>query len=371
MKLIKPDYNNSLVNISNSILKYYGIKPLHAPLKELDEYLKRDYKNIIFIVYDGFGSNLMTKNLSDDSFLNKHRIKDITSVFPATTTAALTSLLTGTTPIEHCWLGWDVYIKSIDKIVTLYQNTEKGKEEPLADYSIAQKEFPYISIIDRINEANENIKTYEVSPHGGIIYEADKIDDMYQRILELATHPEKKFIYAYCNEPDFSMHKYGTDNDKVLEVMKALNQKTEEFCNKLTDTLIIITADHGHVTVSDYVILSDYPKLQKMLIRETSIEHRATNFFVKEDMLEAFKEEFNKLFKNDFLLLSKQEVLEQGLFGKAKPHDKFASCLGDYIAIAISDKGIEDKYDPKPLKGLHAGITEDEMTVPLIVIDKR
>jgi len=53
------------------------------------------------------------------------------------------------------------------------------------------------------------------------------------------------------------------------------------------------------------------------------------------------------------------------------PHEKFMSCLDDYIAIATSDKYIEDKHDDMIFKGLHAGITEAEMIVPLIIIDKK
>jgi len=46
MKRIYPDYNNCIVNVSNSILKYYGLKNYHNTLEELDKYLEKDYKNV-------------------------------------------------------------------------------------------------------------------------------------------------------------------------------------------------------------------------------------------------------------------------------------------------------------------------------------
>jgi len=370
MKLIYPDYNNCLVNLSNSLLKYYGVKPYHDSLSKLDEYLNRDYKNIVLILYDGFGSNLIKNKLGKDSFLYKNKVKDIASVFPATTTAATTSIITGLTPMEHGWLGWDIYLKSINKTVTMYWNVIKETETKLADFNICKKEFPYISIFDHIN-ATKNAKAYQVSPYGGINYNVDKIDDMYSKITELCQTSEKKFIYAYCNEPDFTMHEFGTNSDKAIRKMEFLNNKTEQFCENLEDALIIITADHGHINVGNYIALTDYPNLTAMLVRETSLEARVTNFFVKEGMLKNFKEEFNKLFKDDFLLLPKHEVIDRQLFGNGMPNDKFESCLGDYLALAISDKAIVDKYEENPLKGLHAGITEDEVLVPLIVIDKK
>jgi len=363
-----PDYNNCLVNVSNSILKHYGAKPAHGSLPQLDKYLEKDYKNVIILLYDAFGSNLIKRHLSEYSFLNKNKIKDITSVFPATTVAATTSIMSGLTPAQHCWLGWDNYIKSIDKIITMYKSVEKGVDTKIADSSLCKKEFPYITIFDKINET-ENAKAYCISPHEGILYNTDNLQEIYDKIAELCNTDEKKFIYAYCEEPDHSMHEYGTEDEKVIKIMQFLDKKTEELSSKLQDTLLIVTADHGHITVGDYIVLDDYPHLKDMLVRETSLEPRATNFFVKEDMLQEFQKEFNKLFRNDFILLSKQEVLEKQLFGDGTPNEKFDSCLGDFVSLAISNKAFRDTYNAKFQKGLHAGITEDEVLVPLIVVE--
>lgn len=365
MKIAYPDYNNCLVNVSNSILNHYGVKTCHNTLKELDEYLDKDYKNVVLILYDGFGSKLLNK----ESFFYRNKIKDITSVFPATTTAATTSLITGLTPMEHCWLGWDIYVKAIDKTVTMYWNVEKGTDKKVSDYSVCRKEFPYTTIFEKINDNKGH--AYLVSPYDGIHYDSDKIDDMYSKIIELCNNSEKKFIYAYCAEPDHLMHDLGTKDNKVIELLDMLDKKTEEFCNSLEDTLVIITADHGHMTIGEHIVLDDYPLIKDMLIRETSLESRATNFFVKEGMIEQFKYDFNNLFGNDFTLLSKQEVIDKNLFGDGIANEKFESCLGDYIALAISNKAIEDKHEDSPLKGLHAGITDDEVMIPLIIIEKK
>ena len=370
MKVVKQDYNNCLVNVSNSILKHYGVKTFHNSLKELDEYLEKDYKNVVLILYDGFGSKLIERNIGSKSFLAKHKIKDITSVFPATTTAATTSIVTGLTPIEHCWLGWNLYIASIDKTVTMYWNVLKGTDIKVAEYNVAQREFPYTTIFELINKKDE-VSAYCISPYEGVKYDDNNIDEMYSKIKELCDNNEKTFIYAYCAEPDHFMHEVGTTDERVIELMKTLDNKTEKLCDSLEDALIIIVADHGHMTLGEYVFLDDYPILSNMLIRETSLEPRATNFFVKKKMLKAFKKEFDKLFSNDFTLLTKQEVIDKKLFGDGVPHDKFESCLGDYIALAISDKAFVDNHESTQHKGVHAGVTEYEVMIPLIIVDKK
>lgn len=369
VKLVYTDYNNCLVNLSNSILKYYGISTEHKTLETLDKYLSREYKNIVLLLYDGFGSNLIKKHLGETSFLHKNQIKNINSVFPATTVAATTSLITGKNPVEHCWLGWDIYIKSIDKTVTTYKNTFKGTNTKVADFSIVKSEFPYVTIFEKINKNKKAIAHY-ISPYEGTTYDSDSPDQMYDKIVELCKNNNNNFIYAYCPEPDRSMHNCGTDDKKVIEIMKELNTKTQKMCEQLENTLIIVTADHGHMNVKQHIIIDDYPILKNMLVRETSLEPRTVNFFVKEGMKQRFEKEFNKLFGDDFILVSKQKVIDRKLFGDGLQHKKFDSCLGDYLAIATSDKCIDNTYSEPQLKGLHAGLTEDEVFIPLIVVER-
>ena len=67
------NYNKCLTNVANSILKYYDLKTYHSTLKELDDILEeKRYKNIILMLYDGMGSNILKRNLSSNSFLNKN-----------------------------------------------------------------------------------------------------------------------------------------------------------------------------------------------------------------------------------------------------------------------------------------------------------
>ena len=89
-------------------------------------------------------------------FLIKHKYKEITTVFPATTTAATTSMQTGLNPIEHGYLGWNMYLSPIDETVELYTGINKETGTPSAKYHEVKKE--YLSpktIVDEINEQNK------------------------------------------------------------------------------------------------------------------------------------------------------------------------------------------------------------------------
>ena len=75
------------------------------------------------------------------------------------------------------------------------------------------------------------------------------------------------------------------------------------------------------------------------------------------------------MLKEDFIILSKNEVIDKKLFGSGKENKYFNDALGDYIALAVSDKAIRYNTNSKIKKSNHSGITEDEMYVPLVIYE--
>ena len=68
----------------------------------------------------------------------------------------------------------------------------------------------------------------------------------------------------------------------------------EQLCKELKNTLVSVTADHGHID-SRGVALTDYPNIMECLVRMPSIEPRALNFFVKEEKRQQQKKQMSKL----------------------------------------------------------------------------
>jgi hypothetical protein len=113
----------------------------------------------------------------------------------------------------------------------------------------------------------------------------------------------------------------------------------------------------------------DHPEILRCLVRLPSIEPRALNLFVKDEYLEDFPKIFKETFKDKFLLLTKEEIIEQELFGIGKEHKIFRDSLGDYIAIAVSDESIFITHkEAEMMPGGHAGLTKEEMEIPLIAV---
>lgn len=360
MKFI--DYNNSIVGIPNSVLKYFGLKPLNSTDSIVDKFLNKNKpKNVVVILCDGMGHNTLAKFLSQNDFLLKNEKKILSSVFPTTTVAATTSMITGLYPNQHCWLGWDNYIAEIDKVVTMFLNKEKDTENFL-EKNLCKNIFPYRTIFEHLKEAK--VKTNFVSPYGNIKYKS--FDEMCEIILRICKNSKPSFTYAYYENPDLLLHKYGVNSIEVSENIKFINSKLCELANKSSDTIFIVTADHG-LTPNEYIYVEDDIELLECTKHTTSIDSRASMFFIKEGYENKFKNIFCERYSSDFILLTKDEIIKNNLFGLGNNHIKFESCLGDFIVIAISNKSIKYKRSDKLLLANHSGLTEDEIDVPLIL----
>ena len=366
--ILKNNYNECLTNLACSIRKYFGLEYKHNTLDYIDKILEKKHpKNVVTILCDGMGSNIMDRVLPSDSFLIKNRSKPITTVFPATTVAATTSMMTGLNPVETGMLGWDMYYKDIDKTITVFMNSEKGDFEykPLQeaiDYN--NKHMIRKTIMDEINEKT-NYKGYALFPFGENAYK--DLDDMYKIIEDKCNEDGIKYIYAHDTDPDHTMHEIGCDKPKIKDIIEDINRRVEELSSKIKDTLIFVVADHGHYNVEN-IFIKDYPDIEECLLRNTSLEPRAINFFIKPDKQNIFVELFNKYFVNDFDLHSMKDVIGSKLFGDGVENEIFRDALGDYLAIGKTDKTL--LYEgSEVLKSQHAGYTDDEILVPLIVID--
>ena len=366
--MIMPDYNDSITNLACSIKRYFELEYGHNTIKDIDDVLdNRKPRNVVVILCDGMGFNIMKRALDKNSFLISHIIRDISSVVPSTTTAATTSMLSALNPCEHGWLGWDLYVKPEDKIVSLFKNKLKDSQKIAASYNIARKYFGYRNICEQIND-NGKYKAKILFPFGNEKY--FDLNDMLDRIYYECKKDGKKYIYAYYEEPDGSMHEYGVDSDIAVSRINYINDRVEEMCSKLdSDTIVIVTADHGHINCTD-VVLSEYPDIMNLLDGDVSVEGRMCSIKVKAGKKEDFSKLFEKYFGDDFILKTKDEVLNDKMFGNGEEHLLFRDSLGDYFALAIGNKYIRYSERSDKYKAMHAGFTEDEMRIPLIVFAK-
>ena len=362
-----PDYDRSILSIALSVLKYFGVTDCeHKSLPEFDELLNKNYKNVIVMLFDGMGASVLKEHLNEDDFLRQYHITDISSVYPSTTVAALTAIESGYSPIETGWIGWDLYFDEIGENVTVFKNTLQKNGESAAKYNVPFKYIPYKRIFQRIEDVRGRKTAYYVSVFSK--YHSKSVHHICKTVYRLSKKRKQKYIYTYWHQPDNIMHMHGVHSTEAKNEVQMINREVEKLCKKLKNSLVIITADHGQEDcVNEY--LEDYPVLTDMLKIPPSVEPRALSFFVKDGKAEEFKEEFNKTFGDSFRLMTKEEVFAENLLGFGTAHNKTKDFIGDYLAVATSNVILNyERSDFEPIGG-HAGLLEEEMTIPFIAIE--
>ena len=80
------------------------------------------------------------------------------------------------------------------------------------------------------------------------------IDKALTAIANAEESGESTFIYLYTAHPDKHMHALGVEHEECKRVVNGIEDEVERFWNVLrereADATVVVTADHGHVTVN-------------------------------------------------------------------------------------------------------------------------
>lgn len=371
MKIIYPDYTNSLLNLMSSIRKFFNLEIKNPTLKAADEILESgNYRTVILFLMDGMGSKILEHHLSEDSLLRSHKVTDFLSTFPSTTVAATTCVRTTLSPMETGWLGWHQYLDEVKDDVIVFNGMAYYNDKNY-DKHIGFNLLPYRTFFDELSD--NGYRNDEYFPHWGEHNPVKKFNEEIKQAIKFANSGvDKQYLYCYWDQPDHDLHLVGTKAKSITRMLKkydSLFKKLEK--NLPEDSVVFVIADHGHID-SKSINLADYPDFLETLEKLPSIDSRNSTFFVYEDKNDKFVELFNKYFSDSFNLHTRQEVIDKQFFGPNpnKAHYRF---LGDYQACATSNKlfSYNPTHEKLDMVSAHAGITEDEMVIPLIKITKK
>ncbi len=365
---IKPDFNNNILNVSASLAEFLGCKNDYKTLPILNKALKNNYKNIVFIIFDGLGINPLKINLKKDDFLNKNIKQTLTTVFPSTTTNATSTLLTNRPPLVHGMLGWSMYMSQLGKNVDVYPACDSRTGEKV-DPQLINSRFrlqPYYKDAKTDYVISKVVPPYWKDGTESNIVNYQGLDEFLSKIENICQSKDKNFIYCYFSDIDQTMHKYGVSSNEAKAIITQVNDKMKLLCEKLEDTLFILTADHGQVDIDGFVELYKDEELSSCLQTPPYLEPRAAAFKVKEGEKEKFEKLFLERYSQDFKLYTTSFLIKNGYFGERFIDNE--ALLGDYIAICTNNKQFLVYNDMPRFKGNHSSLTK-EMLVPLIIIE--
>jgi hypothetical protein len=90
-------------------------------------------------------------------------------------------------------------------------------------------------VVDSINSAGG--KAYYVTPFEEPYPKT--FNESCQLIKKYCGEPGRKYIYCYCNEPDYTMHLTGCYSDQSKRLLSTLEIIIESLTEELEDTLVL------------------------------------------------------------------------------------------------------------------------------------
>ncbi len=385
MEIFFPDYSDCNLGIIASFLKHYQTVCSTPSIPEIDEKLASGkYRNVIIFLLDGMGTRILERNLPADSFLRGNCLRSLKAVYPSTTTCVMSSVLSGLQPVSHAWLAWSLYFKEWHQNIDLFPYRDAFTGEPIRrdeknvlDFMDFRTIFPQIETsTDSVNihcVFTEISRPRLVDLTGNYLTKIGSFTSLLETTLQKSKEPGRNFIFSYYKSPDDLMHKNGVSHPLVSEFLAEADQIFQRYADQFKDSLIVITADHGMKDMETHFHLDAIPPINELLRDFPAGDPRAKMIPVQPGTEDRFAERFVREFGNEFLLFSREEFLSKGFLGSGAVHPKVRDFLGDFVACGVSSSDL--LYAPpgaRPaaeLKGHHAGLTADEMLVPLILID--
>ena len=368
-KLIKPNWKNSILNISATLAEFLGVPNDNATLQVLKDELAKGYKNVVYMCFDGMGINPLEINLPQNDYLRKHIVKTLTSTFPSTTTNATTSLATNKLPLEHGWLGWSLHFDEIGRNVDVYTKRDSQTGEPIEyKYPMIDDGDCYFCHATRTDyEINTVFPKYVSCNRPEFNHEIHGLEDIFDVVRDICSKPNKQFVYAYCPEPDHFMHEFGVSNPETQKMIQLISDSLQKLRDDTTDTLFIVSADHGQIDIEGYLDIREDEELNALLEYPLYLDSRSPAFKVKRGKKGQFAKLFKEHYGQDFILYRTSDLIKRGYFGE---RGSYGYLLGDFVASGTytNKMFIADKAEIDYKKGHHTGLTK-EMLVPLILFN--
>jgi len=119
-EFVAPNYGGrSIVNVPASIVNIFGGRMRTPPLDAaILAPLTSGVKRVVLLLVDALGFRELNRALERNAQNGFHQLTrsgamlvPLTSVFPSTTTAALTALWSGYTPAEHGFMGYQLFLR--------------------------------------------------------------------------------------------------------------------------------------------------------------------------------------------------------------------------------------------------------------------
>jgi hypothetical protein len=404
-EFIRPDYNGrAIANVPATVAALLGVPFSGLPALEdsLWRPLAGGVQRVVVLLVDALGWNLFQQEESRLAGLVTRAAArgSLTSIFPSTTVAALSSLWTGVAPAQHGMLGLRLFMPEDAVLAQLIHFTPNFATFPnsLIDAGLEPADFlnapgfgeqlaaagiPAYSFkgSDIKRSPLSQMHDRGVKKQYGYVTAAELFVQVRGLLEETAGSP--LYAFAYWPAVDTLSHIYGPFHPAVAaEVRNIADLFQTELLDALSpaarrNTVFCLLADHGQVETppAQHIYLDHHPQLEKMLLMRPAGEPRTAYLYTRHGCRAAVLDYLHSHFNHAMTALPSEEALAAGYFGPEPYAPEAANRLGDVVAMMHSGytllTGKERKAGEKKgrfMAGRHGGMTAGEMEVPWLGI---
>jgi Type I phosphodiesterase / nucleotide pyrophosphatase len=404
-EVLYPCYESySLSKVPSAVLALLGIpQPDHALFKMMQDNVahRQSLPKVVLLLIDGFGWHQWLQYAERYDFFNRVTsrgiVAPITTVFPSTTAAALTTIHSGLTPQEHGLPEWWVYFDELDTIAASLPFTPLGAHgrdtllkagvKPSLLFrgktiyqALAKARVPSFTFIRNVYAHS----AYSSVVHKGsvtvpFINSSDLLVNLRQTIAGVSG---PAYFFVYWDAVDAIAHTYGPHTEQYHAELAAFSYVLQrELIESIpgpaaADIVLMVTADHGHINVVPRQTL--YLNRMAGLVDRLEVSQAGRRILpwgsprdvflrVQEERLPEIAAWLTKRLAGNATVMTSAEALQQQLFGTGKLHKRFKHRVGNLLILPKHDHLIwfeHLKGKKFSLRGMHGGLRPDEMLIP-------
>jgi hypothetical protein len=338
---------------------------------------------LVFLLIDGLGEDFLQR-FGASSVLAAHRRGRITSVFPSTTSAAVTTTMTGLAPAQHGLTGWFIRDRRFGGIIAPLPLFRRGGDE-LAALRLTQRLFPYRTLYQRRVRPSVVVSPREIAwsrfskrhTRGArIVGYGRAMEGMMDAVVTTAREIRAAgggYVHAYYPHFDSLSHDFGSTSDAARAEFRRIDVAFANLLERLRglDCEVVVTADHGFTDASEErtVDMDEYPQLLAMLECPLWGERRAAFCAVKKGREAEFEAAATEVFAGKAVVARSRELVAAGLFGPGPVNPRLAERTGTHTLLMESGWTVVDSVPGEKrhaMIGVHGGLSPQEMWIPLI-----
>lgn len=364
-----------------------------------------NYDAVVLFLIDGFGWRFFER-FQDAPFLKRiardGKIEKITSQFPSTTAAHITTIHTGLPVGVSGVYEWYYYEPQIDQIIAPLLFSLAGvmerdtlKQIGVKPASIYPRGILYPTLKKRgVDSYLFGMREYTPSTYSSVI-----MDGLEQRafktfsealvnlslLLEKRTKPT--YIHLYFDKLDSICHEYGPDSPQMDAEIETLLLIMENYFERIFNgkkrVLFLMTADHGQVEVDPQTTIylnrdmrfSGVERLLKtnhygqLLVPAGSA--RDMFLHVKDDLLEDAQAFLTPRLEGKADVVKTEYLIAEGYFGP-EVSPRFRERVGNLVILPYRYESVwwyeKDKFEQR-FYGHHGGLTPQEMETVLYSLE--